>query len=99
MFDTGLVQNSCGLFLTTFLRTPRSTRFCSPLHGRTRIYQALSTTLDILKQKGIDVTVLGPIVEYDSALPRLLADETLHEQTLNCQRHADAPELTNAIRR
>jgi hypothetical protein len=40
----------------------------------------LSTTLDLLKQKGIDVIVLGPIVEYDSALPRLLADEILHNK-------------------
>ena len=37
----------------------------------------LSTTLDILKSRGIDATVLGPIVEYDVALPRLLAGEIL----------------------
>ena len=35
----------------------------------------LSNTLGILKSRGIDVTVFGPIVEYDGALPRLLADE------------------------
>ena len=34
----------------------------------------LSVTLDALKQRGVDVTVLGPIVEYEMALPRLLAD-------------------------
>jgi len=34
----------------------------------------LSVTLDALKQRGIDVMVLGPIVEYEMALPRLLAD-------------------------
>lgn len=38
---------------------------------------ALSSTLDSLKQRGLDVTVLGPIVEYDGALPRLLADQIL----------------------
>lgn len=38
---------------------------------------ALSEILDTLKSKGFDVTVLGPIVEYDSALPRLLADAIL----------------------
>ncbi len=38
----------------------------------------LSTTLQILKPRGVDVIVLGPIVEYDSALPRLLADEILY---------------------
>ena len=31
-----------------------------------------------MRSRGIDVTVLGPIVEYDTALPRLLADEMLH---------------------
>lgn len=40
----------------------------------------LAGTLDILKSRGLDVTVLGPIVEYDSALPRLLADEILHHK-------------------
>ncbi len=39
----------------------------------------LSTSLEILKSRGVDVTVLGPIVEYDAALPRLLADEILHD--------------------
>ena len=51
-----------------------------PHHGRTRIIPALSATLDLLKRKGIDVIVLGPIVEYDSALPRLLAEEILHNK-------------------
>jgi peptidoglycan/LPS O-acetylase OafA/YrhL len=35
---------------------------------------ALSSTLDALERRGFDVTVFGPIVEYDAALPRLLAD-------------------------
>jgi hypothetical protein len=37
----------------------------------------LLSTLDTLRLRGLDVTVLGPIVEYDGALPRLLADEIL----------------------
>jgi peptidoglycan/LPS O-acetylase OafA/YrhL len=36
---------------------------------------ALARTLDMLVARGIDVVVFGPIVEYDRALPRLLADE------------------------
>jgi peptidoglycan/LPS O-acetylase OafA/YrhL len=39
---------------------------------------ALSSTLEALMSRGLDVVVLGPIVEYDGALPRLLADEILH---------------------
>jgi len=38
----------------------------------------LSNTLEMLKQRGVGVIVLGPIVEYDSALPRLLVDKILH---------------------
>jgi peptidoglycan/LPS O-acetylase OafA/YrhL len=38
----------------------------------------LSGTLVKLKASGFDVAVLGPIVEYDGPLPRLLADEILH---------------------
>jgi peptidoglycan/LPS O-acetylase OafA/YrhL len=38
---------------------------------------ALSDTLETLMSRGVDVVVLGPIVEYDGALPRLLADEIL----------------------
>ena len=40
----------------------------------------LSGTLEALKARGLDVTVLGPIVEYDSALPRLLAEEILRNR-------------------
>ena len=41
----------------------------------------LSATLEALKARGLDVVVLGPIVEYDSALPRLLVDEILRGDT------------------
>ena len=40
----------------------------------------LSATLDTLMSMGLNVVVLGPIVEYDSALPRLLADEILRNR-------------------
>ncbi len=49
---------------------------------------ALSDTLDTLMSRGLDVVVLGPIVEYDGALPRLLADEIL--------RHS--PSIADAMR-
>ncbi|MDP3693682.1 acyltransferase family protein [Bradyrhizobium sp.] len=38
---------------------------------------ALSETVEALTSRGFEVVVLGPIVEYDSPLPRLLADEIL----------------------
>jgi peptidoglycan/LPS O-acetylase OafA/YrhL len=49
---------------------------------------ALSDTLETLMSRGLDVVVLGPIVEYDSALPRLLADEILH----------NSPSIASAMR-
>jgi peptidoglycan/LPS O-acetylase OafA/YrhL len=49
---------------------------------------ALSDTLETLMSRGLDVVVLGPIVEYDGALPRLLADEILH----------DSPSIASAMR-
>ena len=42
----------------------------------------LSATLDILKQRKLDVVVLGPIVEYDGALPRLLTEEILRNNPI-----------------
>jgi peptidoglycan/LPS O-acetylase OafA/YrhL len=42
----------------------------------------LTATLETLKARGFDVTVLGPIVEYDGALPRLLTEEILHDNPI-----------------
>jgi hypothetical protein len=61
----------------------------------------LSTTLRILKSRGFEVTVLGPIVEYDSALPRLLADEILQNNpaVAGTMRKAGVLERDRAMRR
>jgi hypothetical protein len=48
----------------------------------------LSDTLETLMSRGLDVVVLGPIVEYDGALPRLLAEEILR----------DSPSIASAMR-
>lgn len=48
----------------------------------------LSDTLETLVSRGLDVVVLGPIVEYEGALPRLLADEILR----------DSPSIASAMR-
>jgi peptidoglycan/LPS O-acetylase OafA/YrhL len=49
----------------------------------------LSNTLEMLKLRGVDVIVLGPIVEYDGALPRLLVDKILH----------DSPAIASGLRK
>ena len=48
----------------------------------------LSGMLVKLKARGFDVAVLGPIVEYDGPLPRLLADEILR----------NSPSIASAMR-
>ena len=40
----------------------------------------LSTTIEDIEARRIDVIVLGPIVEYDGALPRLITDEILYNR-------------------
>ena len=60
-------------------------------------FPVLSATLDLLKQKGIDVMVLGPIVEYDSALPRLLADEILYNKPATTMRTPGIHERDRAL--
>ena len=62
---------------------------------------ALASTLETLKASGFDVTVLGPIVEYDSALPRLLADEILRNSPsiASVTRTAGIRERDRAMRR
>ena len=49
---------------------------------------ALSDTLETLMSRGLNVVVLGPIVEYDGALPRLLVDEILR----------NSPSIASAMR-
>ena len=56
----------------------------------------LSATLDILKSRGIDVIVLGPIVEYDAPLPRLLIDGILRDSP-PLPAHGARPEFGSAI--
>jgi peptidoglycan/LPS O-acetylase OafA/YrhL len=62
---------------------------------------ALSDTIGTLKSRGFDVVVLGPIVEYDGALPRLLADEILRNRPsiASRMRTSGIPERDQAMRR
>jgi peptidoglycan/LPS O-acetylase OafA/YrhL len=46
---------------------------------------ALAGTIDTLERRGLNVVVLGPIVEYDAALPRLLAEQILHGEADTAQ--------------
>jgi peptidoglycan/LPS O-acetylase OafA/YrhL len=80
MFDTRACPKLMRFVFDDFLANTKVDKVLLSASWKDEDIPALSTTLDLLKQKGIDVTVLGPIVEYDSALPRLLADAILHNK-------------------
>ena len=60
----------------------------------------LAATLDYLKEHGIAAAVFGPIVEYDYALPRLLADAIRYHdpQLADRERTAAVPVLDRRMR-
>ena len=60
----------------------------------------LAATLDYLKEHGIAAAVFGPIVEYDYALPRLLADAIRYHdpQLVDRERTAAVPVLDRRMR-
>jgi peptidoglycan/LPS O-acetylase OafA/YrhL len=60
----------------------------------------LAATLDYLKEHGIAAAVFGPIVEYDYALPRLLADSIRYDdpQLVDRERTAAVPVLDRRMR-
>jgi len=60
----------------------------------------LAATLDYLKEHGIAAAVFGPIVEYDYALPRLLADSIRYHdpQLVDRERTAAVPVLDRRMR-
>jgi peptidoglycan/LPS O-acetylase OafA/YrhL len=60
----------------------------------------LAATLDYLKEHGVAAAVFGPIVEYDYALPRLLADAIRYHdpQLADRERTAAVPALDRRMR-
>jgi len=60
----------------------------------------LEATLDYLKERNIEAVVFGPIVEYDYALPRLLADAIRYHdpQLADRERTAAIPVLDHRMR-
>jgi peptidoglycan/LPS O-acetylase OafA/YrhL len=80
MLDTRACPRLMQFVFDDFLANNRVDKVLLSASWKDEDFQALSTTLDLLKQRGLDVIVLGPIVEYDGALPRLLADEILYNK-------------------
>lgn len=76
-YDTSTCRDLMELVFNNFLVNNKIDKVLLAASWKDEDLVILSTTLKILKSRDIDVTVLGPIVEYDTALPRLLADEIL----------------------
>jgi peptidoglycan/LPS O-acetylase OafA/YrhL len=75
--DTNTCRDLMELVFNNFLANNRVDKVLLAASWKDEDLPILSTTLEILKSRGLDVAVLGPIVEYDTALPRLLVDEIL----------------------
>jgi len=80
LFDTRACPKLMQFVFNDFLANNKVDKVLIAASWKDEDIPALSNILDVLEQRQIDVIVLGPIVEYDSALPRLLADEILHNK-------------------
>jgi len=76
--DTSTCRELMELVFNNFLVNNKVDKVLLAASWKDEDLPVLSATLRQLKSRGIDVTVLGPIVEYDAALPRLLVDGILH---------------------
>jgi peptidoglycan/LPS O-acetylase OafA/YrhL len=77
LLDTRACPKLMQFVFNDFLTNNKVDRILLSASWKDEDIPVLAGTIDTLKLRGLDVAVLGPIVEYDSALPRLLADEIL----------------------
>lgn len=80
LLDTRACPNLMQYVFNEFLLKNRVDKILLAASWKDEDIPALIGTLEALTSKGFDVVVLGPIVEYDSALPRLLANEILRNR-------------------
>ena len=100
-YDTPFCRRLMDFVFSDFLAGNKVDRILLAASWKDEDLPVLATTLEILTSRGFDVTVLGPIVEYDSALPRLLAGEILHNNAAIAatMRKAGVLERDRAMRR
>lgn len=76
--DPGLSKRFCREIMDevfgSFMRNHPPSRLILAARWRPRNLPALADTLKALKTRGVSTVVIGPIVQYQYALPRLLAD-------------------------
>jgi SGNH domain (fused to AT3 domains) len=87
-FDTRACPRLMDFVFNDFLVNNKVDKILLSASWKDEDIPVLSGMLVKLKARGFDVAVLGPIVEYDGPLPRLLADEILR----------NSPSIASAMR-
>ena len=90
VFDSGACTKLRNRLFGMFLEETKVDRVLLAAAWKDKDIAPLLSTLDALRARGLDVTVLGPLVEYDQPLPRLLADEILRNDPSIARRMRDA---------
>jgi len=91
LFDNTYCPRMRHLVFDDYLKTHHPDRILLSASWKPEDIAPLMHTLDVLKARGFQVTVMGPIVEYEQPLPRILVDEIrYHEPTLAGQLQASA---------
>jgi peptidoglycan/LPS O-acetylase OafA/YrhL len=95
LFDNTYCPRMRHLIFDDFLKTHRPDRILLSASWKPEDVAPLLHTIDVLQAQGFKVTVMGPIVEYEQPLPRILVDEIRYNvPTLASQLRAAAiPEL------
>jgi len=75
LLDNGFCPRMRHLIFDDFLVRHRPDQIILSATWKSEDVAPLLRTLDVLKARGLAITVLGPIVEYEQPLPRILADE------------------------
>jgi SGNH domain (fused to AT3 domains) len=79
-YDTPTCRHLMQFVLDDFLPRNRVDKVLLAASWKDEDLPILATTLDILRSRNVEAVVLGPIVEYETALPRLLVDEIRHHK-------------------
>jgi peptidoglycan/LPS O-acetylase OafA/YrhL len=86
LVDTRACPRLMRLVFDDFLKTHHIDKVLLAASWKDEDLPALAGTIDTLERRGLNVVVLGPIVEYDAALPRLLAEQILRGNADAAQR-------------
>ena len=99
-FDTGKCPQLMHFIFDDYLAHEKVDKVLLAAAWKEEDLPKLAATLDYLKARNIDTVVFGPIVEYDYALPRLIADAIRYHdpQLVDRERTAAVPAIDRQMR-